>query len=299
MPKTTLGKVITIGPAAVGKIGPKPRIKRREIDAAKVSDLARRVAGSQYYVRTGEKFGANAGGGTTSLIVADALSGLNRFRNKNQNLGLHAHEFLSWMLQYHNNPEGRRIFPRVCIDGRLPDEGYHNDSVIGMHENCGFQIGMVSVFSQVAEHGGAIRTNLRRRGFMVTNSTHQTIAENAASILRSDYITDDPQQTLKDVYSEVGGESVIAPYHGDHTEILAADNWEVETTLDRFAIVDDDEFGPDYGAFNLDVGSLAPSMATIYIPKREADLAFAAAMYANVAAEFVLSDKSLLLVSRQ
>lgn len=285
-----------LGGAAIGAIEPAPRIARGEIDAAQVDHLVEALRTDELYVSIDDEHGPNAGGGTFTLVVADALTATPRFHEPGLNAAEHAKRVYGFLMEHHNNTKGRRIIPRVCIDGRLPVEGSAvNKAVVGGHDDehgpdgCGFQKHLPTILKYIAERGDDVRTFLSLRGVDVSESTHQVLVRRSGLLLTDGYTS--PATALRGAMVEAAGENAVTMLAGGHMEVAEGINVQAGRTLNRHKIRE--EFGIGYDVFGLDVVPLQESAALLSLKKTEEDQRFGASMYLNVAAGLVLGGPSL------
>lgn len=286
-----------LGSIAAGTIEPAPRVASGEITQERVDELYERLQTSKYYVATGQEFGPNAAGGTFSLVIADALTG-NRFRQNGEGAKQHAKNLYAFLLEHHNDVEGRKIIPRVCIDGRQGEN--KNTTVVGGHDSdhgaddCGAQKRLLDIVRYMAHRGDDVRTFLQSHGVAVDDATHALLVENTQALIDGHYVTS--PIALREAYVETAGETSVTRLIGAHAEVVATLNTETSMTLDRAAIRR--EFGSQYEAFNVDIDALQQSSALIALNARTTSQTFIAALYYNVATTAVLCGPSLLIVDR-
>lgn len=291
-------KINEVGSNAIGTIGPGPRINVGEISTAEVYNFAQRIATNEFYDAVGE-LGANAAGGTFTLVVADALT-TQRFRRPGQKANEHAKTMYSWLIENADTPENRKIIPRQCVDGRPVGRGSEPSYVlIGDHDSnhgkddCGAEKRLPDILAFIALHADVLRKIAESEGVDVDDVSHSMIQSNAQVLLDESYPTN--AMALRDSFTEVAGEGCISCLEGSHNEVVARKNRDRSITLNRGRVRD--EYGTKLQAFNIDAGVFEDAAKVISITANEAKQKAIAMEYYNTATALVLTHHSLLYIS--
>jgi hypothetical protein len=294
-----MATIDVLGDAAIGTIGPEQRIKRGEISAETVDELAERLTSNEFYDDISDELGPNAAGGTFSLVIADALT-TNRFRQAGQTAEAHAVALYGWLMANKNDAEHRSIIPRVCVDGRLPVEGSEpNMAVIGGHDDehgpdgCGAQKKLGPILEYIQTRGNDLRQFAAAHGVEIDDDTHDAIVRNAGVLLAEGYVSTGTE--LRGAYVRVAGEASVTKLAGDHKEVVGVLSKDKFKTLNRSKIRA--AFGEGYDAFGIDVGVFPAAAAVISDgDEQEAWQKFVAMLYYNEATTTVLADHGLRIV---
>lgn len=286
-------QIITLGEAAVGSIGPGPRIESGEITKEDVDSYISQIMSGDFDVQTDDQYnGANAAGGTFTLVVADALTE-RRFYKPGMTAAQHSKAVYSWLIETQDTSENRRFIPRQCIDGRrVVDGGEASKALIGDHgPDCGAQNKFADILPAIVIAGDTIRAVVESEGIQVRDNLHDTILSNARDLLSNDYVVDG--DVLRLAFTETAGESTLPQLEGSHLEVVARKNNKPNTTLDRMAA--ESVVGPNLEAFNVDAWAFEPSARVMSESGTDESVeAYAIAMqYFNTATTLYLGHESL------
>lgn len=288
-----------VGDAAIGTIGPEPRIKSGAITSADVSVFVERFAGDEFYEEVGY-FGPNAAGGTFTLVMADALSA-RRFYEPGMKSDAHARVMYEWLVQHADTEGNRMIIPRQCMDERpIADGSQPSQGLIGGHDSthgeddCGAIKKMEAILQYITDHADVLQTICITEGCEVSDSLHKALVQNARELLDSGYVAD--AFTMRKVLVSVADESAVARLNGDHNGVALRKNRNANLTLHRNKAEKD--FGTNIQGFNIDVGVFEPCAKLLAGTDDESIInALTIAMeYYNTAAALVLGHSSIVYV---
>jgi hypothetical protein len=279
-----------------GAINPQERVAKGEITEAEIDGFAERMETDEFYDEVavlavpnrcvdgrGRKdgvvrLGADAAGGTFSVVMADALT-TNRYRQPGEKAPKHA----------------QRLYEELQKNGyeiKVHDDDHATDPNCG----CGAEDKLdspeaadPSIVRYIVRRGDDIRGLLGALDIVVDDETHTLITGNAADLADTQYATNGAE--LREAAKNTAGEGASETYTGPHRELALGINTREGTTLNRQKITD--TLGDKFQAFNLDVPVLKKAAELTSLSPREAEQKFIAMLYYNVATAATLADKSL------
>jgi hypothetical protein len=287
-----------------GLIDPDTRIQNGKLTKAEVDTFASKLSSNDYYKaleswkvpsqcvdgRANILRGANAAGGTTSLVIGDALT-FGSYREHGARAPQHA----------------KRMFTEIKKKDYLI--GGHDE--IGAHDgNCG--CGAEDKLDSVDPHKPSVLRYIRRRGddtrtflselrytstnelvgLEIPDNAHILIVDQAQKLQDEHYATNGAE--LRDAFIEADGEDVIETLEGEHPECVLIIDTRPKIGLKRDKIAQ--EYGTIMRAFYLNVASLQESAKIFSLFPEEAHTRFLGALYYNVATAAVLSGPSLRVI---
>lgn len=284
-----------LGEAAIGTIGPAPRIASGELTSDEVDAFAQAVANGEFDVAVSEELGPCAAGGTFSLVIADALT-VGSFAEPGDTAADHARRLYTWLQDYADTPENRLVIPRQCIDGRPVAKGSRpSPHIIGGHDSdsatddCAAQKRLPDVLGFIADRGDILRANAEHEGVLVDDETHALIMSKARALLEAGYVSTGNE--LRAAFTDVAGESAVARVQGSHHEVLARKNRNPHTTLNRASI--QAQHGLALQSFEVDAGVFPAAANVIAADERSAQQLVAAMGYYNTATALLVCGPSL------
>ncbi len=301
---------LTIG---IGNIGPQKRIDLGEINDTQLNEYYQSLIydPSLYKEidsglviplhcadgRTLRCEGFSAIGGTFSLVAADSL-GPRRFYSYERDVKDHAEDVFKYLTS-----QGYRVGGH--------DASHHSDSGCGCGGEDVFDStndSDPSILGFIHNNGYSIRSLLenltdtltgKNIGLNVDNSLHDTVFKNTSDLKQrtkssSPYFIGG--KYVREAMVDVAGEQSVERLEGDHKEVsLVLDLRQDFKVLDRNAL--NNKHGSSLQTFYVNVFGLRLACDAMYMnDSKQADLAFMSALYYNVAAAAVLSDKSLRLI---
>lgn len=292
--------LLTIGE---GTIDPATRSQQGVISDTTVADLVARLKTDEFYDRIDaeavptkcvdgrgrvdgqQELGANAAGGTFSLVVADALTS-NSYREAGQNAFEHA----------------KRLYAQLVSLGKTV--GGHDDDRAEM-PNCGCgaedkldatTADQPSILAYLVRRGVDVRDAVRSLGVGVSDELHEALIQQAAKLRQEQYVTNGAALRQAFLDTPGVGAACVERLTGAHGEVAVVINTQPGTTLNRLKLKA--AFGEAYQVFNLDVAALQSACKLIALSADEADEKFVAALYYNVATAAVLAGPTLRIVVR-
>jgi hypothetical protein len=281
--------VFTIG---IGSIDPAQRVRNGEIEESVMQEAAGRLKTAEFYDQISpnaipricvdgrgrldgqQELGANAAGGTFSVVMGDALT-TNRYRQPGEKAPAHAVRVYAELQKMGYEIGGH-------------DADHHGDKGCG----CGAEDVLDNVKEEdpsiirfMIQEADGIRAFLGENGVEVDDATHAMLVSNATHLYQEGYATNGSE--LCDAMKEVGGEASVETLTGSHSEFNLGINTERGTTLNRHKLRD--AFGSDYQSFGLDVWALDNAARATSISDKEAAQKLAAMLYYNVAVAAVLA----------
>jgi len=283
MPINSLG---TLGKCAQGAIEP------RDNQQEHLSEMKERVASGEMYRsvsgdvahvcidgrRCGASdspndFGVCSAGATISLMVADDLTIKRFFFDKTTT----------------TNQALRATIEHLQKNDKMT--GGHTDSSADAEKSgCGANDNMAVIYGVMTKCADKIRTIVEGSGLTVDDETHNQIIANARQ--RVDF------SPSTELFASLRESGPVYTLLGDHNEVVMVINKRAGTTLDRRALAD--EYGDQYGAFNVDVWAFESSARAIAEnPKdrQEIKAKVVALAYYNIAAVLALCGPSIEIVT--
>lgn len=285
-----------------GSIDPATRVAEGKITDERIDECVEALRNGEFYLLVtsywptvcvdgrpqldgGLRIGANAAGGTYSLVLADALT-TGRYHRAGQRSHEHAKQMIDGL-------KGAGVAIEV---------GDHADDHAG-GANCGcgacdkldnIDPNQPSILKHMVRHAEAIRGVVESLGIAVTDVMHAQIAGNAIGLVNEQYASSG--QEMRQTLVDEAGESATPVLTGAHKEIAAIFNMQPGMTLDRQSLAE--AFGEDYQVFNVDVWALEAATRAISVTAQEAHAKFVAALYYNIATAGTLAGASLRPVVR-
>jgi hypothetical protein len=230
-----------------------------------------------------QELGANAAGGTFSLVAADALSS-GHYRHPGENAAEHA----------------RRLYKELLKQGYAVG-GHDDDHALAPACGCGAEdkldstdTSQPSILRYIVRRSADIRQLLKSLGIEVDDALHERISGKAAQLMQEGYAA--PGAALRQAFVDTVGEAGVERLTGAHHEVALVVNTQAGSTLDRQALRA--AFGELYQAFNVDLPSLQKAAEIISLSAAEAREIFVAALYYNLATAAVLAGPSLRVLVR-
>lgn len=284
-----------------GAIDPDTRIQQGEITGEEVDKFVERLYGDEFYDevdalnakvgklpsccvdgRCGEcALGFNAAGGTTSLVMAEALTegdGITSYRKNGETAPEHS----------------ERMFTDLAAKGHRIG-GHTGSNATAEKSDCGAQDRAAEIFGYLARRPEDVFSIITSLGVEIPEALHARIVANAQSRIDEGYFTNGV--AIKNAYEKVGGKQCVPELQGVHKEVALTVNMKAGQTLNRKKL--QQEFGDELQTFNLDVEGLKNGAMEISNSKDEAEAKFIAALYYNVATAAVLAGPSLRVVVRR
>lgn len=287
---------------AEGSIDPEARIAAGELSEEQVAEAEQRLVGDEFFDEIpedatpnmcmdcrdpkddSEMLGANAAGGTMTMVVADALTH-NSFRKIGEKASQHAGRLFQWL-----KSRGKRI------------GGHDADSVTEPACGCGAcdkldgkQPGQPSILGYMIRRGDEIRQLMTSLGVPVTDEQHALVLANAQK-LRDENYADDGTKIRQAFVDAAGEEAVTTLTGGQENAVFVSLNLQKGTTLNRKKVRE--VYGDAIRVFNVDVWSLPNGAeATAVTPQEAADLLVAAGYY-NLAAGGTIAGPKMRVIVR-
>jgi hypothetical protein len=290
-----------------GAIDPDTRIANGEINDEAIEALAGALLGDELYtkIKPGQvpsqcvdgrgisSVGPNAAGGTTAVVIADALTH-NKFRLAGEKVTDHA----------------KRVFEFLYEDKNQKIGGHDDIHANGPNCGCGAQdklddldVTKPSILRYISRRGDDIRsvlTSLKetRSGeplnIEVSDEMHAMIVHNCLKLQAEAYATNG--NDIRSVYIAVSGPGSVVTVTGDHKEAILVINTRPDETLDRKKV--NEVYGDEIQVFEVDVTSLQSGAELLTNNVEEAHDEFIGALYYNVATAAVLAGASLRVIVR-
>jgi hypothetical protein len=238
--------------------------------------------------------GSCAAGGTTSLVVADALT-YRTFMQTGETVKPHAKRTAQFIKDLGGSVGGHNAALQVQADGL--DCGCGAQDLLDARDPL-----KPSILKYMMRHGSDIRSFLTTLSYTKTEQpvgleiaaeTHDMIIYNAQDLVDAGYATNGSD--IADAYVEVAGESALETVSGEHVEaFLVLDTRQRRFNHGRFRA----RFGEDIGLFYCNVLALQKSAEKISIDatSNEATQRFIAAAYYQAATAGVLAGNSLRII---
>ncbi|HMH31222.1 MAG TPA: hypothetical protein VK534_01975 [Methylomirabilota bacterium] len=241
---------------AEGSVDPAVRVANGEIEQSKIDELAQRLRNGEFRIQVDPEsipgdcmdcrrqsngaavVGVKAAGGTTTLVVADALT-TNSYRQKGEKAPQHKRNMLEQLSKDHEvgghtGAEGSvPCGAETKLDGQEPDE----PSILGFMERKS-----VDIFG-----------TLRSLGYEVEPELEDDIVAKTTVLRQEDYAT--TGEELAAVGIEVVGRDKIRELSGVQNGVMVALLTKRGEILDQEAICD--EYGDEYGVFEIEAWSIA------------------------------------------
>ena len=284
---------------AEGKIDPDTRVRDGEITEAEINEFVEALESDEFYDEIASliptkcvdgrprldgavTLGANAAGGTFSVVMGDALT-TNRYRLVGEKAPQHA----------------THVYEELQKAGH--EIGVHDDDhAEGDHCGCGAEDKLddmnaeqPSILRYMARRGDDIRTALADLGVEIDDETHALLKANAATLVEESYATTGAE--LKKVATDTAGDDCVETLTGSHKEAALVVQTQEGRTLNRVKL--QERFGDKLQAFALDVPALRKAAEITALSPREVEQKFAAMLYYNVATAAVLAGPSLRIVA--
>ncbi|MDB5184408.1 MAG: hypothetical protein JWN38_216 [Candidatus Saccharibacteria bacterium] len=239
--------------------------------------------------RTLSADGSAAAGGTTSVVMSDALTH-DTYRKQGETVVEHA----------------ERIFMQLKALG-FAIGGHDDDHAHGPNCGCGAQDKLAAIYDFIAKDGDDIRATLQSLsrtadnqslGIVVPDSTHQLIIGKAESKLNENYVR--PGAEIREVMVAVAGEDSIEHLKDAHTEVALIIDTRGPDENDTLAVLNKERllaaFGPAYKAFYVNTTALKASADMLSKSAEEANEKFTGSLYYNTATACVLSKNVRVIV---
>ena len=232
----------------------------------------------------GLKIGANAAGGTFSLVMADALTSQS-YRQAGQDAATHTVTLLKELkkLGYEvGGHDDENAHGSVCGCGA-------EDKFDNLEDNT-----RASILEYIGRRGDDIRSLLESPtiGLTISDELHELIIGRSRELRTEQYASNGA--AIKAATVSVGGEESIEKVKGTHNEVALRICTAAGKTIDRLKLRQ--KYGERLQAFELDLPALRQGVEAISLTKKEADDKFIAAIYYNVATASTLSGPSLRVV---
>lgn len=284
---------LTVFKIGIGAINPAIRMERGEITLSRMQEAAERLKTDEFYDEIDpnaipstcvdgrgrldgkQELGANAAGGTFTVVMADALT-TNRYRNvdEHEKAPVHAARMYGELRQ------------KYKIGGH--DADHHGENGCG----CGAedvldspQMDQPSIIRFMIQHGDDIRAFLNENGIEIDGGIHKQLINKATLLFQEGYATNGAE--LRDAMKTSGGDEAVETLTGPHNEFNLALNTQRGTTLNRQKLRA--AFGDEYQTFGLDVWALENAAKATSLTEQEIAQKFAAMLYYNVATAAVLA----------
>lgn len=279
-----------------GSIDPSRRIENGEVSKDEIDSFVAALQTDKFYTSVSEditpcvcvdgrglRVGANAAGGTFSLVVADALTN-NAFRKAGQTAPEHAKTIYRRLLDL-----GKEIGGHDAVNASAPNCGCGAEDVLDSRHQTD-----PSILRFINEHAAEIRSFIDGLGVAIADELHNLITANAKKLRREQYATNGAE--LRNVYIEAGGPSCLETVAGQHYEIVLVINTQSGTTIERPKVRA--AFGDKLQAFTLDEPALHVGAELLTNSTEAAHANFVGALYYNVATAAVLAGPSLQILVR-
>ncbi len=239
--------------------------------------------------------GGSAIGGTFSSVIADAL-GPKQFYET----GIGAKE------------HALNVYSRIKELG-FKVGGHDAENVTGSACGCGgedklddpYELSILGFLSQAGDEVRNMLESLKNShngqslGIQINERIHELIINNAASLHERVFNENkyfSGGKDLRDAFVEIENQNAIETLKGSHKEVAVLLDFRNDIVLDRSKLAQ--RFDGEVQAFYVNIASLKFAADKLYYDKENADLAFTASLYYNIAATAVLAGPSLSILTR-
>jgi hypothetical protein len=290
LPATHLTSTLAI---AEGQVDPAPRVLSGEIRQERIDELRSRIRSGEFTTQIGQNLipcdcmdcrpqtngqmviGPKAAGGTTTLVIADALT-TNSYRHPGEKAPAHKERLFTRLIEKEHKVGGH-----IADNVNLP--GYAG---CGAEDKLDSQDpSMPSILGFIGRKSQQLFSFVRQAGYDISPDLENDITAKAATLREEHYATNGVE--LSQAGKAVAGEDNIKVLTDEQRGVVIVVLTNPGDVLDQQAIAD--EFGPDYQVFEIAAWAIANGARAISATEEEAHAKTIAGVLYSVAAGGVIA----------